>query len=453
MSELTIKARIALSFAAVLLMVAILTAISMSRVNTIDDSLARIQASNDIADKSEQALERTAAEVAKAREAASDFQTLMLSLCAATLVLGTALAAVIANRLLHSLGAEPAQLKRIAEAVGRGELFHDVARRTGDEYSIMATLAKMNATLRTTVADVREATQGVALTSHEIAQDNQTLSGRTEQQAQALGKTSASMDQLGSTVKRNADNAVQANELARGASIVAVKGGEVVRRVVDTMKGINDSSRKIADIIGVIDSIAFQTNILALNAAVEAARAGEQGRGFVVVAGEVRSLAKRSADAAKQIKALISASVERVDQGTQLVDQAGATMAEVVTSIKRVTEIMSAISAASAEQHNGVSQVSSAVHQMDSATRESADLVRKSTAAAKELSLQALQLDNALALFRLAQTEARSAPMIELTAEPTEAADEASTWSGAERRGPNRARNVVRPSFGSNQRS
>ena len=210
------------------------------------------------------------------------------------------------------------------------------------------------------------------------------------------------MDQLGTTVRNNADNARQANQLAQGASSVAERGGEVVGRVVETMKGINDSSRQIADIITVIDGIAFQTNILALNAAVEAARAGEQGRGFAVVAGEVRSLAQRSAEAAKEIKALITASVERVDQGSQLVDQAGQTMQEIVGAIRRVSDIVGEISAASTEQSTGVQQIGQAVTQMDQATQQNSALVEQSAAAASSLREQAGRLVEAVAVFRLA---------------------------------------------------
>jgi methyl-accepting chemotaxis protein len=219
----------------------------------------------------------------------------------------------------------------------------------------------------------------------------------------ALEETAASMEQLGATVRQNADNAKQANQLAQGASTVAIQGGAVVSQVVDTMKAINDSSKKIADIIGVIDGIAFQTNILALNAAVEAARAGEQGRGFAVVAGEVRNLAGRSAEAAKEIKSLIMASVERVEQGSTLVDQAGATMTEVVAGIKRVTDIMGEITAASFEQSTGVSQVGEAVGQMDQVTQQNAALVEQSAAAAESLKVQAQQLVHIVSVFKLAQ--------------------------------------------------
>ena len=241
----------------------------------------------------------------------------------------------------------------------------------------------------------------MATASAEIASGNNELSSRTESQASALEQTAASMEQLSATVKQNADSAAQANQLAMSASTVAIKGGEVVGQVVDTMKGINASSRKISDIISVIDGIAFQTNILALNAAVEAARAGEQGRGFAVVASEVRSLAGRSAEAAKEIKILINASVERVEHGTTLVDQAGATMTEVVSSIRRATDLMGEISAASNEQSLGVSQVGEAVTQMDQVTQQNAALVEEMAAAANGLKSQAQDLVQVVALFKL----------------------------------------------------
>jgi methyl-accepting chemotaxis protein-1 (serine sensor receptor) len=245
----------------------------------------------------------------------------------------------------------------------------------------------------------------VASASSQIATGNSDLSMRTEQQASALQETAASMEQLGTAVRHNADNASQANQLARGASEVAQRGGDVVGEVVETMRGINESSRRIGDIIGVIDGIAFQTNILALNAAVEAARAGEQGRGFAVVAGEVRNLAQRSAEAAREIKQLIAASVERVERGTAQVDRAGATMKEIVGAVGRVTDIMGEISSASAQQSAGVAQVGNAVGQMDTATQQNAALVEQSAAAAESLRGQARELVEAVAVFRLAPHE------------------------------------------------
>jgi methyl-accepting chemotaxis protein len=278
----------------------------------------------------------------------------------------------------------------------------------------------------------------VATASAQIAQGNQDLSSRTEEQASALQQTAATMEQLGTTVRSNADSAKQANQLALGASAVAAQGGDVVGKVVTTMQGINDSSRKIGDIIGVIDGIAFQTNILALNAAVEAARAGEQGRGFAVVASEVRSLAQRSAEAAKEIKALIGRSVEQVEQGTALVDQAGKTMGEIVGSIQRVSDIVAEITAASAEQSDGVQQVGDAVSQMDQATQQNAALVEESAAAAESLKGQAQQLVQAVAVFKLSH---------EGHASEAHFAAPAANAPIVERRGPQRAKNVTRPAF------
>ena len=313
---------------------------------------------------------------------------------------------VLVRSFGRQLGGEPGEAANLARSVAAGDLSLAVALKPGDSLSMMAQLKQMQHSLAKVVSSVRQNSESVATASAQIAQGNLDLSQRTEEQAAALEQTAASMEQLSSTVRQNADNARQANQLALSASSVAVKGGEVVGEVVATMKAINDSSKRIADIIGVIDSIAFQTNILALNAAVEAARAGEQGRGFAVVASEVRSLASRSAEAAKEIKNLIGASVERVEQGTALVDRAGVTMAEVVGSIRRVTDIMGEISAASVEQSAGVSQVGTAINQMDQVTQQNAALVEESAAAAESLKDQALQLVRSVAAFKLPQGDA-----------------------------------------------
>ena len=297
-----------------------------------------------------------------------------------------------------------------AEAIASGDLARAIQAEGKDEAArLLLALATMRENLARIVSNVRQNAEGVSTASAEIATGNQDLSMRTEQQASALQETAASMEELGSTVKHNADNARQANQLAQSASTVAVQGGEVVAQVVDTMKGINESSRKINDIISVIDGIAFQTNILALNAAVEAARAGEQGRGFAVVAGEVRALAGRSAEAAKEIKQLITDSVQRVEQGSALVDRAGSTMDEVVASIRRVTDIMGEISAASSEQSQGVSQVGEAINLMDQATQQNAALVEESAAAAASLKTQAQQLVAAVSVFKLGAHDAPAA--------------------------------------------
>ena len=312
------------------------------------------------------------------------------------IVLGALLATIVTRSIV-----KPVQQGRLAaEKIADGDLTQVLDTRATDETGqLLHALATMQGKLATIVSNVRRNAEGVATASAEIAHGNNDLSARTEQQASALEQTSASMEQLGSTVRQNADNARQANQLALSASTVAAQGGDVVAQVVQTMKGINDSSRKIADIISVIDGIAFQTNILALNAAVEAARAGEQGRGFAVVASEVRSLAGRSADAAKEIKALIGTSVERVEAGSALVDRAGTTMTEVVQAIRRVTDIMGEISAASSEQSTGVAQVGEAITQMDQATQQNAALVEESAAAADSLRAQAAQLVEAMAVF------------------------------------------------------
>ena len=336
-----------------------------------------------------------------------------------SIVAGVLFAFLFGLALVRGISRSLAQAVDASNAVAQGDLTHTIQVDGRDEVAqLLVSLSAMKDSLANVVGKVREGSEGVATASAQIAQGNNDLSQRTEEQASALEETAASMEQLGSTVKQNADNAKQANQLAQSASTVAVKGGEVVAQVVETMKGINDSSKKIADIISVIDGIAFQTNILALNAAVEAARAGEQGRGFAVVASEVRSLAGRSADAAKEIKSLINASVERVEQGTVLVDQAGVTMTEVVSSIKRVTDLMGEISAASSEQSQGVAQIGEAVQQMDQVTQQNAALVEEMAAAASSLKSQAQDLVGTVAVFKLSQGAGGFAPNIHHAAAP-----------------------------------
>ncbi len=315
--------------------------------------------------------------------------------------LGLVALAVYLRRVVNALGADPDELKRVADAVAAGDLGVSMQVRGNDSNSALAALRTMTERLAASVQAVRQGAESVSNGSAEIASGNSDLSRRTESQASALEETSASMEQLGSTVSQNAENARTANQLAQGASTVAQQGGDVVNQMVDTMKGIETSSRKIADIISVIDGIAFQTNILALNAAVEAARAGEQGRGFAVVAGEVRSLAQRSAQAAKEIKDLIGDSVDRVSRGVALADKAGTTMQEVVGSIRRVSDLVGEISSASAEQSAGVTQVGEAVLQMDQTTQQNAALVEQMSASATSLRQQAEDLVKAVAVFRL----------------------------------------------------
>ena len=307
----------------------------------------------------------------------------------------------IARGLTRSLGAEPAQLGDVARQIAQGNLSPQLLRHQAPEGSVQASLNAMLQSLVSVVHEVRKNADGIAGGSTEIANGNADLSQRTEQQASALQETAASMEQLSTTVKQNADNARQVNQLALGASQVATKGGGSVQEVVNAMQDISESSRQIGEIVGVIDGIAFQTNILALNAAVEAARAGEQGKGFAVVAGEVRNLAQRSAQAAREIKQLIATSATRVKQGTELADQAGATMAQVLHSIQRVTDLMGEISSASDEQSAGVAQVGKAVSQMDQVTQQNAALVEESAAAAASLRTQAQQLVQAVSIFQL----------------------------------------------------
>ncbi len=349
-------------------------------------------------------LDRAKAEYDRAE---ASFQTIR-ALAVAAVVAGIVMAVLMGGAMIRQISRSLGNAVQITDAVARGDLTVPIQVRGKDEIAhLLGGLLSMRDNLAHVVSGVRGNAQGVASASSEIASGNHDLSIRTEEQASALQQTAASMEELSSTVKQNADNARAANQLAMSASTVAGQGGDVVAEVVTTMKGINDSSKKIADIISVIDGIAFQTNILALNAAVEAARAGEQGRGFAVVAGEVRSLAQRSAEAAKEIKALITTSVERVEQGTQLVDKAGATMTEVVSAIQRVTDIMGEISAASSEQSTGVSQVGDAVTQMDQVTQQNAALVEEMAAAAGSLSQQADALVGAVAVFKLSSDQDR----------------------------------------------
>jgi len=336
--------------------------------------------------------------VATIVDANDSFRRGLVAIVALALVAAAAISVMLTRSITNPLK----QALDLADSVSRGDLTSELAVRSDDEVGkMMQALEKMNLNLRDIVSDVRHGTDAIATASTQIAAGNQELSQRTEQQSSSLQDTVASMEELTATVRQNADNARQANQLAVSASEVVVKGNAVVSQVVTTMASINDSSRKIVDIISVIDSIAFQTNILALNAAVEAARAGEQGRGFAVVASEVRNLAQRSASAAKEIKTLIGDSVEKVDTGTSLVNEAGATMDEILSSVKRVTDIMGEIMAATTEQSAGIEQVNEAVSQIDQVTQQNAALVEQATAAAAELQNQSETLARSVALFKL----------------------------------------------------
>ncbi|WP_423199961.1 MULTISPECIES: methyl-accepting chemotaxis protein [unclassified Cupriavidus] len=329
-------------------------------------------------------------------------QKQVLILGGLAILLGLAMAFVISRSIRRQLGGEPAYAVEVAHRIAAGDLTSTIQAAGGAaEESLLNAMAAMQGSLVQIVGDVRGGTDTIATASNQIAAGNLELSSRAEEQAAALEQTAASIEELTSTIRQNAENARQANQLAQSASAVAVRGGDVVSQVVETMGSINASSRKVTDIIGVIESIAFQTNILALNAAVEAARAGEQGRGFAVVAGEVRGLAQRSAAAAKEIKVLIDDSVAKVDHGNRLVGEAGTTMGEVVAGVRRVTDLMGEITAATEEQFSGIEQINQAVAQIDEVTQQNAALVEEASAAAQSMREQASTLAQAVSVFRL----------------------------------------------------
>ncbi|MHA6848627.1 methyl-accepting chemotaxis protein [Ralstonia syzygii] len=339
---------------------------------------------------------------------------MMAAMTGVLIIVALAVGEWVVRRLTHQLGGEPGYAKNIASKIAAGDLSNSIALRRNDQSSLLHALAEMQAGLATTVGGIATSADAVSTAAVEISMGNLDLSRRTEQQVVSLERTASSMEQLTATVRQNADNAKQASSLANNASEIASNCGAAVSRVVETMGDIREGARSIGDIIGVIDSIAFQTNILALNAAVEAARAGEQGRGFAVVAGEVRNLAQRSATAAKEIKTLIQTSLDRVENGSSLAQDAGKTMDEVVAAVKRVTDIMGEISAASSEQTAGIEEINHAVAQMDVSTQQNAALVEEVATAAQSLEVQAKTLKEAVSLFRVGGVGvlARTAPQI-----------------------------------------
>jgi len=378
----------------------------MPRSTVIDDKMSELT----------KAKEQLALQANEENKAAYDHgRGLMLLLVLFSLGAGAGLGMLITRSLTRQLGGEPAYAAEVAARIAGGDLATPVQLRSGDTGSLLFAMQTMRDKLATIVTQVRGGTDAIGSASSQIAAGNLDLSSRTEEQASSLEETASSMEELTSTVKQNADNARQANALAATATGVAGKGGAVVAQVVETMGAIKTSSSKIVEIISVIDGIAFQTNILALNAAVEAARAGEQGRGFAVVAGEVRTLAQRSAAAAKEIKGLIDDSVKNVDSGSKLVDEAGSTMHEVVDSIQRVADIMTEITAASQEQTAGIEQINQAISQMDNVTQQNASLVEEAAAASEALQEQAGKLSDLVSVFRVDGLQGRAASLAPVT--------------------------------------
>ncbi len=386
--------------------------IALSRAGKPDEAAAITKAEGAAKVKEVSTAVTTLAELAEKRGvefmnaamvAAKESQIYFIAAVAVGIVIAALFGFAIARSVTMQIGGEPNDAAALLRRIADGDLTVDVHTRAGDHTSVLAAARDMQSSLSKVVATVRSGVDSVSTASSQIAAGNLDLSSRTEHQASNLQQTAASMEEMNAIVRNNADSARQATQLASSASAVAVKGGQVVGQVVTTMDEITASSRKIADIISVIDGIAFQTNILALNAAVEAARAGEQGRGFAVVASEVRNLAQRSADAAKEIKTLIGTSVERVEAGAHLVGEAGSTMSDIVSQVRKVADLIGEISAATVEQTSGIGQVSDAVNQLDQVTQQNAALVEESAAAADSLKQQAERLVEAVSIFKLRQ--------------------------------------------------
>jgi methyl-accepting chemotaxis protein-1 (serine sensor receptor) len=388
-----------LAFVIIFLREGRLDAAKLVNENKLDDLYAPVR--DEIAALSKLQEDEAKAEYEAAQSRYATIRNISIGLILIATVIASLIGFVVTRSITRQIGGEPDYASAVVRQVAEGDLTVQVQVRVGDTTSLLASLKGMVNRLSELVSEVRGNTESITTASLEIAQGNADLSQRTEQQASSLEETASSMEELTSTVKQNTENARQANQLAASASDIAIKGGKVVGGVVHTMASISDSSKKIVDIISVIEGIAFQTNILALNAAVEAARAGEQGRGFAVVAGEVRNLAQRSAAAAKEIKTLIDDSVNKVDAGSKQVDQAGATMTEIVHAVKRVTDIMAEIAAASNEQSAGIEQVNQAITQMDDVTQQNAALVEEAAAAAEAMQEQAIALYEAVGVFRV----------------------------------------------------